>query len=298
MADETRYDRDRYRQDYDRDREDYRGRDYGREDWGREDRGRGWRGEGSYRGEVAYGRGGRDYYGREGGYGYGYGREGAGYGGYGYGEGGLGYGREGYGYGGYGREDFGRRSGEEYGRHFGRERDHGHGGYGRGGYYGRGGEERGFWDRASDEVRSWFGDRDAERRRETDDRRGYGYGGDGEHRGRGPRNYTRSDDRIREDVNDRLSDDPHIDASEVAVRVSDGEVTLDGTVRSRWDKRHAEDIVDDVSGVKHVQNNLRVQQQGALTGTAGQTAGTAHQGQTTPTAANEPTSGRGRSSAA
>jgi hypothetical protein len=31
--------------------------------------------------------------------------------------------------------------------------------------------ERGFWDRASDEVASWFGDDDAERRRRQDTRR-------------------------------------------------------------------------------------------------------------------------------
>ena len=41
----------------------------------------------------------------------------------------------------------------------------------------RGRDDRGFWDRASDEVASWFGDDDAERRREQDRRReeaGYG----------------------------------------------------------------------------------------------------------------------------
>ena len=33
------------------------------------------------------------------------------------------------------------------------------------------GMERGFWDRASDEVSSWFGDDEAERRRMVDERR-------------------------------------------------------------------------------------------------------------------------------
>src|SRR5690348_12529854 len=40
-----------------------------------------------------------------------------------------------------------------------------------------GGEDRGFFERAGDEVASWFGDEDAERRRERDrrmDERGYG----------------------------------------------------------------------------------------------------------------------------
>jgi osmotically-inducible protein OsmY len=123
------------------------------------------------------------------------------------------------------------------------------------GYGGRGNyrtdygdNDRGFLDRAGDEVASWFGDDEAARRREMDAR----------HRGRGPKNYTRSDERISEDVNDRLSDDPHIDASNIEVIVSSGEVTLNGTVTERFAKRHAEDLVERVSGVKHVQNNLRV----------------------------------------
>ena len=40
--------------------------------------------------------------------------------------------------------------------------------------------------------------------------------------------------------------------------MSKGEITLTGTVTSRDQKRRAEDVVEDISGVKHVQNNLRV----------------------------------------
>ena len=40
--------------------------------------------------------------------------------------------------------------------------------------------------------------------------------------------------------------------------MASGEVTLDGTVPSREQKRRAEDLIDSLSGVKHVQNNLRV----------------------------------------
>ncbi|MCE3289794.1 MAG: hypothetical protein K0R83_1806 [Caulobacter sp.] len=101
----------------------------------------------------------------------------------------------------------------------------------------------------------------------------------GEHRGRGPADYRRSDDRIREDVNDRLTDDAHIDASGIQVAVKDGEVTLSGTVDSRFAKRHAEDLADRISGAKHVQNNLRVRDgdsRGAPT-----TAGAATTGSTT-----------------
>ena len=74
------------------------------------------------------------------------------------------------------------------------------------------------------------------------------------------RGYQRSDARILEDVNDRLTEDPHIDASEIEVRVENREVTLTGTVNSRFEKRHAEDLAESVSGVTHVQNNLRIQQ--------------------------------------
>jgi len=46
-------------------------------------------------------------------------------------------------------------------------------------------------------------------------------------------------------------------------------VTLAGTVGSRSDKRRAEDCVDAISGVKHVQNNLRVRAGSALEGQGG-----------------------------
>jgi osmotically-inducible protein OsmY len=133
--------------------------------------------------------------------------------------------------------------------------------YGRDGYNARYSRdnERGFAERAGDEVRSWFGDDEASRRREQD-----------EHRGRGPKNYTRSDERIREDVCDRLSDDPRIDASDIDVQVSGGEVTLSGTVRDRDLKRRAEDTAEDISGVKNVQNNLRVNNDRDYSGSSGQ----------------------------
>ena len=175
--------------------------------------------------------------------------------------------------------DFGRRSygGMNYGRGSQYDRDnygyrYGHSGYGRSsymdyddypeserGYYqgGRGyrdGRDRGWWDRTSDEIQSWFGDEQAERRREMDRR-------EGGHRGRGPSGYKRSDDRIKEDVNDGLTDNSFIDASNINVQAKDGDVTLTGTVTSRYQKRRAEDLAEDVSGVKNVENRLRVEQE-------------------------------------
>ncbi len=108
-------------------------------------------------------------------------------------------------------------------------------------------DDRGFFERAGDKIASWFGDDDARRRDEG-------------HRGRGPGNYKRSDQRVLEDVCDHLTEDYALDASNIEVTVQDGEVTLDGTVSSRSEKRRAEDCAERISGVKHVQNNLRVKE--------------------------------------
>lgn len=88
------------------------------------------------------------------------------------------------------------------------------------------------------------------------------YGGAGNslsnHSGKGPRGYKRQDERITEDVNERLTQDPHIDAEDIEVSVSSGEVTLEGTVEDRRSKRMVEDLVEQISGVKNVINHLRL----------------------------------------
>jgi osmotically-inducible protein OsmY len=76
--------------------------------------------------------------------------------------------------------------------------------------------------------------------------------------GRGPKDYRRSDDRVREEVCDCMTDDPMLDASEITVQVSDGVVMLNGSVTSREQKRRAEDVAERISGVKDVANQLRV----------------------------------------
>jgi BON domain len=86
--------------------------------------------------------------------------------------------------------------------------------------------------------------------------------------GRGPKGYKRSDERIREDVCERLTEHPQIDASDFEVKVQGAEVTLIGTVNSRRAKRLAEDVAEQVSGVKDVSNQLRVKEGGSL-GTSG-----------------------------
>jgi osmotically-inducible protein OsmY len=77
--------------------------------------------------------------------------------------------------------------------------------------------------------------------------------------GKGPKGYVRSDERIREDVCDRLSIDDEVDASDITVNVKNGEVTLEGTVPDRRSKHRAEDITESVSGVKEIHNSLRPQ---------------------------------------
>jgi hypothetical protein len=76
--------------------------------------------------------------------------------------------------------------------------------------------------------------------------------------GRGPRGYYRSDDRIWEDVCERLTEHGQLDARDIEVKVDNAEVTLVGTVDSRQAKRIAEDTAELVPWVKQVHNQLRV----------------------------------------
>ena len=85
---------------------------------------------------------------------------------------------------------------------------------------------------------------------------------EGQYVGRGPRGYKRSDDRIEEDINERLTQHGTIDATDIEVSVQNAEVTLRGTVDSRQAKRLAEDIADAVSGVKEVVNQIKIKQHG------------------------------------
>ncbi|HEY8506948.1 MAG TPA: BON domain-containing protein [Steroidobacteraceae bacterium] len=102
----------------------------------------------------------------------------------------------------------------------------------------------------------------------------YGYGGYGgrygqeqrEHKPgllsrmfrRGPKNYQRSDERLREDICERLINAADIDSSEVSITVSSGKVTLEGTVPERYMKHAIEDLVDACPGVQDIDNRIRV----------------------------------------
>jgi len=221
---------------------------WGRQGPGGEERsGWGRASEWPYRGE-SYGQGefGRSGYGSTG-----YGQGGFGRGGYGesrYGQGG--YGRSGYGSSGYGQSGFGQSGYGQGG--FGRS-GYGEGRYGQGGYgayahghdYGQSGQQSGQY------GGGFYG--------------GYGgqqYPGAMEGRPRtqrhGPKGYQRSDERIRDDICERLMYRDDLDVENVSIEVKEGRVRLDGEVPERRMRHEIEDICDSVLGVQDVENNIRV----------------------------------------
>jgi osmotically-inducible protein OsmY len=86
----------------------------------------------------------------------------------------------------------------------------------------------------------------------------------GGQRGRGPRRADdmqalgEEDARIWNEVSACLTDDWYVDGTEITVSVDNGEVTLDGIVENRAEKRLAEDCADSVEGVVDVHNRLRI----------------------------------------
>lgn len=127
------------------------------------------------------------------------------------------------------------RNDSDYNRGYGREYNYNRFGMG---------DQRGTWNQRGDESYNW-GDN-----HRLDEH--------AKHRGKGPKGYARTDERIHDDIASRLTDDPYVDASDIEVTVDKGEVTLSGTVPDRSSKRRAEDIAELVSGVNNVENRLRV----------------------------------------
>lgn len=180
----------------------------------------------------------------------------------------------------YGRSDYNRgyNRGDDYDRTPGydRDRDPGdrsRGAYGPAGNYSRSGYGRNEFDADADYGRGYGASMHGRRGAWEEQDRSYGSGvgrrGDdsfavpGPHAGTGPQGYTRSTDRIREDVCERLTHHGHIDASGITVKTEGDEVTLEGTVDSRRTKRMAEDAAASVAGVHDVHNRLRVRRQGS-----------------------------------
>lgn len=155
------------------------------------------------------------------------------------------------------------RAGEREGRMRGTD-------YERGGWRGFGREGR--YEDDYDREHFGFDTQDWERRYDRGyEQRGYGGGTaygtyEGPYAGRGPKGYQRSDERIREDVSERLAEHGWVDASGIEVDVKDGEVTLKGSVSERNQKRMAEYAIDDVPGIREVHNEIRVSREGAMAG--------------------------------
>lgn len=243
-----------WRAGYDRENERYETRSgYGREPYGSEaERKRGY--EGGY--DRSYDRG----YGAGSGWsnrGYesepygGYGNRGFERGSYGNYES-QGYGTPGYsqGYGQGDSQNYGQSYGQGYGQSYSGYEGGGMGGYGTESYGNRGVGQN--WSSTYDNE--WGQGSFSGSQRESWQQRG-------QHTGRGPQGYKRSDQRIEEDVNEELTRHGGVDASQIQVSVKEGEVTLSGTVNSRAEKRLAEDCIENCSGVKQVHNQLRVQSQ-------------------------------------
>jgi hypothetical protein len=82
-----------------------------------------------------------------------------------------------------------------------------------------------------------------------------------DHAGKGPRGYKRSDECICDELYERLTEHPQIDASEVEIGVQEGVVSLRGVVPDRQMKHRAEDCAERISGVKDVDNRIRVKRE-------------------------------------
>lgn len=92
---------------------------------------------------------------------------------------------------------------------------------------------------------------------------GYGPASRSDNRRAGPKGYQRSDDRIKDEVCERLYNSYDLDVEDVSVEVGAGQVCLDGTVPERYMKHRIEDIVDQIHGVTDIDNRLKVRRQGS-----------------------------------
>jgi osmotically-inducible protein OsmY len=68
----------------------------------------------------------------------------------------------------------------------------------------------------------------------------------------------RPDEALRGELQEILTGDPELDASEIEVAVEGGAVTLRGTVDSSDARLLAEELVESVTGVREVHNQLKV----------------------------------------
>jgi len=115
---------------------------------------------------------------------------------------------------------------------------------------------------------------------------------------RGPKGWQRTDDRLRDDICERLYNTQHIDSSEVTVDVKNGKVTLEGTVPQRGMKRSLEDLIDALPGVQDIDNRVRVsrEESGSQWGSGRSQSGQGTSGSTTGSTSAQSGSTTGSSS--
>jgi len=80
----------------------------------------------------------------------------------------------------------------------------------------------------------------------------------GAHAGKGPRGWNQRDDRLIEEVSERLMEDRLLDARDIAVEANSGAVTLTGSVPGASDIVHAEMLARGTAGVTAVLNQLTI----------------------------------------
>lgn len=76
---------------------------------------------------------------------------------------------------------------------------------------------------------------------------------------RGPRTQRRSDETLAQEIRDILTNDPELDATEIEVQVEGGAVTISGVVYGTDARLLAEELVESLTGVREVHNQLRVE---------------------------------------
>lgn len=76
------------------------------------------------------------------------------------------------------------------------------------------------------------------------------------YRGKGPKNFIRNDESLREEVCEALLMNPDLDPENLEVKVNEGVVFLSGHVRVPEDRYLAEDLARDISGVNEVVNHI------------------------------------------
>jgi len=70
--------------------------------------------------------------------------------------------------------------------------------------------------------------------------------------------HSPSDERMKDELSRALADSPLLDAADIIADINEGLVVLNGSVNNEDEKQAAADIANAVSGVRDVENRLRI----------------------------------------